>query len=137
MIKWILILIVLSYSCQSFSGSIFECDLLNVWAINKHGDLEKPKLYSDVKGKFIIDRNTGIIEGDYISTWPNNLITVKVISYGDSNTNFKSIAIWEDQTQQITVETISFSGKDNQTSKPFTALSMGQIYTGLCKEGYR
>ena len=68
MIKWILTIIAITCSGLAFSGSVFECDLLNIWKANKYGDLEKPRVFLNVKDKFIIDRNTGIIEGDIILT---------------------------------------------------------------------
>ena len=55
-----------------------------------------------------------------MNTFTKDLLELKVISYGDSFTNFKSIAIWPDQTQQITIETIKgFDGKGVPEKKTF------------------
>ena len=135
-----LIFLLLMVNNVCLAGPYFDCLVKKNYDVTDDGALAVSVLSDYVVGKkFIVNRNSGHISGCCgMRTPAHNLVLLKVISYGDSNNNFKSIAVWEDQTQQITIKTITgFSGESAAEEKPFTALSSGRVLTGLCEEGYQ
>ena len=135
-----LLFLLVMFSNICLAESVFECVVKADYYLNHDGALEASSLSKYVVGKkFTIYRKSGHILGCCgMSTFLNEPVEVKVITYGDSYMNFKSVAIWEEQIQQVIVKTITgFDGKPIPEEKPFTAFTSGRILTGLCKEGYQ
>jgi hypothetical protein len=98
-----------------------------MYGLSEKGTLEtNPKWEETMKGSFSVSRITGEIIGDTLPTLMAK--STRVINKGSKEYSFKAIADFGDQYQLIEVQEFR-----EGAVKPFRALSLAGIVTGLCK----
>ncbi len=126
--RYIIILLVFISVSSHADLAAFECRVESSYIATNQGVLaDQPHYKHLLGGQFRVDKNTGELTGvfktDGIKTQPS------IIDYGSSQQAFKVLIPYYPET---TVDFLLINSYVSHRQKPFTFLTLGAIFTGLC-----
>ena len=131
--KYILALLVLTFSMQSFSGKFgYECVVEAKYGVSDEGEMIRDKTkFFDGKA-FSVSRETGEVAGleRVSSTLAKQTI---VINPGSSEMSFKSIALFDHPVTGGEMNSIEIQEFEESVEKPFVMLNGSSVFSGTCK----
>lgn len=116
--------------CALAANEHYICTIKVEYALQDSGTVDKSKFSDYITGKkFVVDRVTGVVRGDFISTTGANNIVV--VDRGSEANSFKSY--WTHpriaSAPLAYLEIRTFLG----AKPPFLAVNHSGIYTGVCE----
>lgn len=107
---------------------VYHCVIKQSQFVSNQGVLTDQLQYKNLVGKgFSVDKNTGAIVGAL--TTDNLHAQPSIIDYGSKDQPFKVIIPYYPET---TVDLLLIEAYSSNHQKPFTFITLGSIFTGLC-----
>ena len=111
----------------------YQCTIREQLFIGDDGSAKRPPSPWLIGSKFAIDRRTGAILGPEKSVWSFADSVNTVVASGNSDNSFIVVASSAARGGGVHFTAINIQEFHSGPKKPFSAISGGQLYSGICE----
>lgn len=125
---YLFFLLILASANAYSEFDIYHCVIKQSQFVSNQGVLADQPQHKNLVGKgFSVDKHTGAIIGALTTDNPHAQPTI--VDYGSKSQTFKVLIAYYPGT---TVDLLLIEEYSSHSQKPFTFITLGSIFTGLC-----